>query len=267
LGGALRQGAEEHKGTDNLDAYIKFLQARDLWWRFNKEENVLAKQKAKQAIDLDPQYPAAHCILAWTHVLDVWYKSSKSPKESLKKAFILAQKSIALDAAYAPAYSLLGYLLVMKREYDKAIAQGERAVALNPNSADGYGRLARSLNFADRCDESIAMYKKALRLNPFPPSVLYYQLAGAYNCVGKYEDAIEAGRKAVHLEPNNLWAHLVLIPPYYNSGREQEARAEATEVHRIDPKFSVEHFGKTLPLKNQARVERIVEALLKAGLK
>jgi tetratricopeptide (TPR) repeat protein len=243
------------------------LQARDHWWRFNKEENVLAKQKAKQAIDLDPQYPAAHCILAWTHVLDVWYKSSESPKESLKKAFILAQKSIALDDSYADAYSLLGYILLMRREYDKAIALGERAVALNPNSADGYGRLARSLNFVDRCEESIAMYKKALRLNPFPPSVLFYQLAGAYSCVEKHEEAIEAGKKAVHLEPNNLWAHLVLVLVYNISGREQEARAEAAEVLRIAPKFSVEHFAKTFPLKNQARLERIVEALCKAGLK
>jgi adenylate cyclase len=261
------QATVEAKGTDNLDAYIKFLQAKEHWWHFNKEENTLARQMAKQAIDLDPQYPGAHCILAWTHVLDVWYKSSKSPKESLKKAFELAQKSIALDDSYAPAYSLLGYLFSMKREHDKAIALGERAVVLNPNYADGYGRLARSLNFADRCEESITLFKKALRLNPFPPSAYYYQLAGAYNCLGKYEDAIEAGKKAVHLEPNNLWAHLTLVLVYNGSGRVQEARAEAAEVLRIDSKFSVEHFAKTIPLKNQGRVEGIVEALRKAGLK
>jgi tetratricopeptide (TPR) repeat protein len=111
------------------------------------------------------------------------------------------------------------------------------------------------------------MYKKALRLNPFPPSWYYYQLSGSYNCMGKYEEAIEAGKKAVHLEPNNLWAHLVLIIPYYYSGRYQEARDEAEEVLRIAPKFSGEHFAKTLPLKNKARVERWVEALQKVGLK
>jgi tetratricopeptide (TPR) repeat protein len=111
------------------------------------------------------------------------------------------------------------------------------------------------------------MYKKALRLNPFPPAWYYYQLGGVYNCIGIYKDAIEAGKKAVHLEPNSLWAHLVLVIVYNNSGREQEARAEAAEVLRIAPKFSVEHFGRTLPLKNQTRLESLVEALRKAGLK
>jgi tetratricopeptide (TPR) repeat protein len=155
----------------------------------------------------------------------------------------------------------------MKRDHDKAIALAEKAVTLDPNMADAHAFLARNLAFADRCEESIAMYKKALRLNPFPPSWYYYQLASSYSCVDKYEDAIEAGKKAVHLAPNSLWAHLALIIAYHNSGREQEARAEAAEVLRIDPKFSVEHFAKTSPSKNQARLERRVDTMRKAGLK
>jgi adenylate cyclase len=255
------------KGTDNLEAYMKFLQGNYHFERGNKENNFLAQQIAKEIIALDSEYPAGYWLLGWTHLLDVYFRSTKSAKESLRQAFKMAQKTITLDESYAPAYSLLGYLLVTKREHDKAIAQGERAVALNPNSADAHAFLARSLNFAERCQESVAMYKKALRLNPFPPSWYYYQLSGAYNCVGKYEDAIEIGKKAVHLEPNNLWAHLVLVIVYNNSGREQEARAEAGEVLRIAPKFSVKHFGKTLPLKNQTRLTSLVEALRKAGLK
>jgi adenylate cyclase len=255
------------KGTDNLEAYMKFLQGNNHFERGNKEDNFLAQKIAKETIALDSEYPAAYWLLGWTHLLDVYFRPTKSPKESLRQAFRMAQKTIALDESYAPAYSLLGYLLLMKREHDKAIAQGERALALNSNSADAHAFLARSLNFADRCEESVAMYKKALRLNPFPPGWYFYQLCGAYNCRGMYKDAIEAGKKAVHLEPNNLWAHLILINPYFNSGREQEARAEAAEVLRINPKFSVKHFAKTVPLKNQARLERYVEALRKAGLK
>jgi TolB-like protein/Tfp pilus assembly protein PilF len=214
------------KGTNNLEAYMKFLLGNNHFERGNKEDNFLAQQIAKETIALDSEYPAAYWLLGWTHLLDVYFRPTKSPKESLMQAFKMAQKTIALDESYAPAYSLLGYLLLMKREHDKAIAQGERALALNPNSADAHAFLARSLNFADRCEESVAMYKKALRLNPFPPGWYFYQLCGAYNCRGMYKDAIEAGKKAVHLEPNNLWAHLILINPYFNSGREQEARAK-----------------------------------------
>ena len=49
-------------------------------------------------------------------------------------------------------------------------------------------------------------------------------------------------------------------------GRENEVRAEAAEVLRINPKFSVEQYGKNLPV-TPAYKDRWNKALLKAGLK
>ncbi len=50
-------------------------------------------------------------------------------------------------------------------------------------------------------------------------------------------------------------------------GREKEARAEAAEVLRINPKFSLDYFAKTLPYKDQSVTDKVVNALRKAGLK
>jgi hypothetical protein len=50
-------------------------------------------------------------------------------------------------------------------------------------------------------------------------------------------------------------------------GREKEARAAASEVLKINPKFSVDSFAKTLPYKDQSVTDRVVVALRKAGLK
>ena len=50
-------------------------------------------------------------------------------------------------------------------------------------------------------------------------------------------------------------------------GREKEARAEAAEVLRINPKFSLDKFAVTIPYKDQARTDLILDALRKAGLK
>lgn len=50
-------------------------------------------------------------------------------------------------------------------------------------------------------------------------------------------------------------------------GREKEARAEAEEVLRINPKFSLEGFARKILLKDQDQKDRMVEALRKAGLK
>jgi hypothetical protein len=50
-------------------------------------------------------------------------------------------------------------------------------------------------------------------------------------------------------------------------GREKEARAEAAEVLRINPNFSVDYFAKTLPYKDQKVTNNLIDALRKAGLK
>ncbi len=50
-------------------------------------------------------------------------------------------------------------------------------------------------------------------------------------------------------------------------GSEKEARAEAEEVLRINPKFSLDYFAKTLQYKDRSQKDKIVNALRKAGLK
>jgi len=51
-------------------------------------------------------------------------------------------------------------------------------------------------------------------------------------------------------------------------GRESEARAEAAEVPRINPKFSMDHHGKNLAnYKDQWQKDKLLNALRKAGLK
>ena len=50
-------------------------------------------------------------------------------------------------------------------------------------------------------------------------------------------------------------------------GREKEARVEAAEVLRINPKFSLDSWAKTFRYKDQSQKDKIVNALRKAGLK
>jgi hypothetical protein len=49
-------------------------------------------------------------------------------------------------------------------------------------------------------------------------------------------------------------------------GKEDEARAAAAELIKINPKFSTGKYAKALPYKDRDCCERWGEALLKAGL-
>jgi len=80
----------------------------------------------------------------------------------------------------------------------------------------------------------------ALRLNPFPPSWYFVVLGVTFRFLGRNVEAIAAYKKAISIEPGSLIAHVVLTIAYVLDGRDMEARVEAEEVLRIDPKFSVE---------------------------
>jgi len=255
------------KGTDNFEAFLKYLQANESFFQVNVERNALARQMAKEAIALDPEYASAYALLGKTHLIDLFFGWSASPKDSIRQAMALLQKAIALDESSADARSRLGSLYTIVGEHDKAIAEGERAVTLDPNYADAYNRLGLFLRFADRPEEAIPVIKKAMRLNPFPPGLYYSNLGMAYLFTGKCEEAIAECEKALQLETDNLHTHMTTTVAYSLCGREEEARATAAGVLRINPKFSCDYVAKRLTYKNQADKDRFIEALRKAGLK
>ena len=254
------------KGTNNLDAYLKSLEANELVGRLNPKSNALGKQLAEEAVALDPEYSWAYYVLGRSHMIDVWVKASKSPKESIGKAMGLMKKAIALDDTNADAHGTLGFLYSMTRQHDKALAQAEKAVALNPNSSWAQFMVGKALSFAGRWEESIPEYKRSIRLNPIPPNNHFWSLGLSYAYMGQYEEAITWCEKAVRQEPDDLLARIIMTVVYSWSGRDEQARAEATEVLRIQPKFTLKGFEKKLTYKREEDREKFLGALRKAGL-
>jgi tetratricopeptide (TPR) repeat protein len=254
------------RGTNNLKAYLKYLQAYEKWIQMNKESNPLARQLAEEAIALDPDYAVPYLILAATHMMDVFLGSSKSPKDSINQAMELNKKALALDDSLAVAHSQLGLLYTMTRQHDKGVAEAERGVELNPNSSVAHDLLGMTLDYAGRPEEAIPMFKKAIRLAPFAPAKFYYHLGRAYLFTGQCEEAISACEEAVRRGSNTPAAHRIATAAYSVCGREEEARTAAAEVLRLNPNFSCDHYAKREPFKNQADIDLIIGALRKAGL-
>jgi adenylate cyclase len=59
----------------------------------------------------------------------------------------------------------------------------------------------------------------------------------------------------------------MLAAVYSELGKDAEAHAEAAEVLRLNPKFSLEVHKERTPIKDPATLERHIAALRKAGLK
>ncbi|MEJ2731617.1 MAG: hypothetical protein P8185_24420 [Deltaproteobacteria bacterium] len=252
------------KGTDNLEAYLKSLRARELYLTQTKENNELARRTAEEAIALDPEYAPPYHVLSVTHFMDIFLRTTKSPQQSMKRAFELVQKAIALDDSYALAHGWLGCLYTWSRKYDEAIMEGQKGIALDPNGAHGYLYLNIIYFYVGKHEEAVDAIENAMRLNPFPPNTYYRHATLTYCLVGKYEEAIAAGEKAVTLSPNDGIARVFLIAAYSLAGRQEEARIKAAEHLRLNPKSSLA--SMRFPFKNQADLELIINALRKAGL-
>jgi adenylate cyclase len=254
------------KGTKNIDAFIKYLQAYELIDSGSKEGNARARKILEEAIALDPEYSRLYMGLAMTHTYAVWYGTTEFPDQSLARAFEFVQKAISLDNSNAAIYTVLAVVYAMKKQYDKAIAECERAVSLDPNSAENIMRSGMVLNWAGRAEEAIPYLQNAIRVNPLPPAIYFLQLANSYRDSGQYEKAIEASKKALQREPNTQFAYIHMAVSYIRLGQEKEARAAATEILRINPKFSLERYAKMLPFP-QPIADLVINDLRKAGLK
>jgi adenylate cyclase len=255
-----------YKGTENLQAYLKYLQALEYFRLQTKENNALARRLFEEAIAIDPKFPQAYTLLGATYWMDLYLDPSKSPKLLLKKAFELNEKAIALNDSLPTSHSHMGWLYALAGKHDDAIAECEKAIFLDPNSSDAHLWMGYALRYAGRHEEAVRSSEHALRLNPIPPNTYYRSLGLTYIFVGRYEEAIEVFNKAIGQSPNDLLTHFSLACVYSLAGRNEDAQAEAEKVLQINPNFSLEQFAKRFTYKNKADKELIVGAASKAGL-
>jgi adenylate cyclase len=149
-------------------------------------------------------------------------------------------------------------------------AEVEQRVALNPNSPMGYLALAYVMNSIAEPARALVAVGKAMRLDRGNRGdKLLLGEGSAYLGLGRYEDSITAYKDFVVLHPDLFWAHLGLAVDDIELGHDDAARAEAAEVIRLNPQFSLEMMYPTVGPKGKVLAEntRWSADLRKAGLK
>ncbi len=263
----LTQGEQANiiaKGTESLEAYLKVLQALQLAQSFNKERISLAQKVSNIAISLDPNYPAAYYALSFAQCREVLLGAAKSPKKKLKSSIKNIENALSLDDLNPNAHAFRGWLYIMERQHEKGIATAEHALTLNPNSAEVYYLLGLTLNYGGSCEEAIKVFEKGLRLSPIPTADYLLVMGAAYRDCRRFEKGVSVLKRAIQLEPDDLFSHLILASCYASLGRDSEFRAEYAEVMRINPDFTLNDI-KISPLrKYPERMEIVLNSLLKA---
>jgi tetratricopeptide (TPR) repeat protein len=211
-----------------------------------------------------PSHPVGRRLLAVSYLYQWDYQQSPDA-QTLEPALAEAQRLIALNDSSPWSHLVLGYVYLKQKQYEPARAEMERATVLDPNLADNYVGLAFLLSCVGKPDEAVGMVEQALRSKPTTGALDH--VGAAYALAGRFEEAIAPLKQYLSHYPNVLGPHLFLTVVYSELGREAEARAEAAEVLRINPQFSLEVHRQREPIKDAAMLERHLAALRKAGLK
>jgi adenylate cyclase len=255
--------------TNNLEAFDYWLRGGEEEWLQPSKEGFLRSRKMFQkAIALDPNYADAYALLALNHLQCVMFRYEKDSKIILQRVAELAQRAISLDDSNAAAYVALGEYYGLRRQFDRAIALDQRAIALDRNNPSLYFWLGDVLDWAGRADETVSVMQKAMRLDPRNAALYAIEIGQGYNGMQNYAAAVPFLKQGAARYPDNLGVHAELAISYANLGQDTEARAQAAEIMRLNPQFSLKQ-GEMLPcmFKDEAFCRHIVASLRKAGLK
>jgi eukaryotic-like serine/threonine-protein kinase len=184
----------------NPHAHEEYLKGEFELNRFTTESFQRARDHFQRAIEIDPEYAAAHAGLAWS------FTNMSSlllpPREAMPRARAEAQAALQLDSTSVEAITAIGYVT----------------------------------GFYDwNWEKSEVDLKEAVRL--YPGSVQAHQLYGYYlTCNGRFEGAMHEFGTAHRLDPLQGYAQAQLIWPLYEGRQYGRAIEEGKKLLRANPR-------------------------------
>jgi adenylate cyclase len=255
------------RGTQSVPAWEHYTQGTMLLYQTDRDGNARARELARRALALDPDFPGAYVLLGVTHWFDVWQGWTADPEDALEQARTAAEHTLSLDNAWGPAYSLLSMLALLRGRPEEAAALGERAVALSPGSANAAFLLSWVLGrCGGREEEAIGLARRALRLSPDGGARILGTLGGACYFAGKHGDACEALRAYCAILPDNPRALFWLAAACEAAGHHDEAREAIRKIRQLDPNFTLAQATRQILHSDPVKRQRMVDDLQRAGL-
>jgi DNA-binding SARP family transcriptional activator/TolB-like protein len=256
--------------SHDLTAQDLLLQALPGIYRLEHSGFVDARRLLESSLRADPGSSVAHGWLAYWHLLYVGQGWATDPAESSAEAARLAERAVMLDPGDARALTLAGHVRgFLGKHPEEASALHERAISLNPNLAIAWCFSGLSHFYLGRHEEALRRVNQAIRLSPSDPHAFFFDMAliMPHLMSGDCASAVEAGRRAVELNPLFSSAYKGYLAALGWMPSTREAEAILTRLLTLEPSFSVEAAVGRSPLTRPEDIARYADGLRRAGLR
>ena len=249
--------------TENSEAHQLYLKGRFFWNKRTGNDLKKSIDYFKQAIAIDPNYALGYAGVADAYVFLPGYTAG-APRDCYPKAMAAAKKALELDDTLAEAHTTLALALwYYEFDFSQANREFERALELNPNYATGHQQYGNNtLSALGRCDEAIAEGKRAVELDPLS-LVINSDLGMNYHYARRYAEAVAQLRKTVELDPGYYYAHVNLGQVFAAQRAFDEAIGEYQKARALnDDPFVLGLLGHAYAsLGNKTEARKIVQQL------
>jgi TolB-like protein len=171
--------------TDSMSAYDLYLRALQKTGTY--ETMLQAEPFLLRALELDPDFAAAHALLGLVHCVKYFWDDDRG---HLPLGLALAEKAQRLDSEEPYGHLAAGCALLFLRRFREAETSLDRAVALNSN--DPLVRTIRALvlTYTSRPESALDELEEARRRDPFAMGWFNDFRGIALVTAGRYHDAI-----------------------------------------------------------------------------
>lgn len=240
--------------TNSTDAYVVYLKGREAYRLQTTESFKEARKLFEQAIALDPEYAQAYVSLADTLAL-LGDGSTQYGVLANDVAATLAERNVEKALVRQPnmprAYAVVGYIAMIRDEFEKSLGAFDKAIELNPSLAIAYMWKSRALAELQRFDESFAALIKANELDPLFRSATY-NLGVELEIRGRYQEAEDIYKQLLIDYPDFPSSHSGLAGIYFSQGNYSASIQEAYLAHKLSPEneeLKIKLIGSLLQLK------------------
>ena len=235
-------------------------------WRSAREIET-AQGLLARALEVKPDYPRANSLLAWTLATGV-HQGWAEMQAGLSKARAFAQRAIQSDPNDPWAHFAAGYVHMMSRDFDHAVAELTEAIDLNPSFAFAHVILGAVYGYGGLPEDGLHHLALASTLSPrdYTQSANFSVRGLCHFIGGRYAEAAECERRAVELNPDFVSAWRTYAAAAGMAGLRETAANALSNAKRLQPSLSIDWVEKYYQIVKASDRAVYIEGLRAAGL-